>query len=253
MNMLEAMQVADHEKSADQLLTKLRSDDVPFQVRNEARAVANQMEVIDDALDAFRVEVPMLPNYFVDRNYTPEGALSLTVERNVEVIRRNDPSRAIDILEKRVNELLSDLAERSKPLPPTPDPALLQSLLLGARQDAALALGASHGDLPEAILNLQTEALENGEDGLAYLLGATEWPVRYVKANGTPEDENAFERIRGTLRDNVSDPRATPYRQAAERLAELDEVPDGYRAAWKWAVEESGLLLPEVEAALGLT
>ena len=48
----------------------------------------------------------------------------------------------------------------------------------------------------------------------------------------------------------MSDPGATPYRQAAERLAALEGVPDAYRVTWKLILEESGLLIETVQAAL---
>lgn len=252
MNFLEALQIDHNTAAVDGLTTALRSDDLPSDVQSDARAIVSQMEVIDGALDDFRSEVATLPDYFGSRQYTVEYARELTIERNLEVIRRNDPARAIDRLEQRTKAFLGELADKSRPIPPTPDAALLEALLMGARQDARDALSNTQSNLAETILNLQTEALENGEDSLAYLLGATPWAARYVKANSTPEEQISFDKIAGTLRDNVSDPSATPYRQAAERLAELDTVPDGYRAAWKWAVEESGLLLPEVKTALGL-
>lgn len=150
MTFLEAARVSDHAKSADALITALRSDDVPFQVRNDARAVASQMEVVDGLLDDFRTELPTLPDYFQDRMYSPEYARELTIERNLEVIRRNDPSGAIDRLETRTKAFLSDLADRSKPLPPTTDAALLEALLLGARQDARDALSGTRANLAEA-------------------------------------------------------------------------------------------------------
>lgn len=252
MTFLEALQSDQNTEAVDKLTVALRSDDLPSDVRTKAGTIANQLELIDEGLDDFRSAAATVPNFFQDRSYSVEGATQLQTEANLRVIREHDPEGRISALETNIGTFLGNLARKSAPVPPTDDPQLLQSLLLGARQDAALALGASGSDLAEAILNLQTEALENGEDGLAYLLGATEWPVRYVKANGGPEEQIAFDKIRGTLRDNVSDPSATPYRQAAERLSELDNVPDGYRVTWKFALEESGLLTEQVQAALGL-
>lgn len=251
MTFLDALQADETAAAVDTLTTALRSDDLPSDVQSDARAVASQMEVVDGLLDDFRSEVATLPDYFQDRTYSPEGARELTTTRNLEVIRRNDPARAINRLETRVKAFLGELADKSRPLPPTPDAALLEALLLGARQDARDALSGTKRNFAEAVLNLQTEALENGEDSLAYLLGATSWAARYVKANGTVEEQIDFDKIAGTLRDNVSDPSATPYRQASERLAELETVPDGFRTTWKLTIEGAGLLTPEVETALG--
>ncbi len=252
MNFLEALNVTHHEKSVGSLSTALRSDDLPSDVQSDARAVASQMEVVDGLLDDFRTELATLPNYAQDRNYSVEGAAQLQKQANQKLISDNDPSRAIDRLETRIKAFLSELADRAKPIPPTTDATLLEALLLGARQDARDALVGTHSNFAEAVLNLQTQALEGSEDALAYLLGATPWAERYVKAHGSPQEQIDFDGIKGTLRDNVSDPSATPYRQAAERFAELADVPEGYRLTWRFTLEESGLLLPEVETALGL-
>lgn len=252
MNFLEALNVTHHENSVGSLSTALKSDDLPSDVQSDARAVASQMEVVDDLFDDFRTELATLPNYAQDRNYSVEGAAQLQKQANQKLISDNDPSRAIDRLETRIKAFLSELADRAKPIPPTTDPALLEALLLGARQDARDALSGTSAGFAEAVLNLQTQALEGSEDALAYLLGATPWAERYVKAHGSPQEQIDFDGIRGTLRDNVSDPSATPYRQAAERFAELAEIPEGYRLAWRFTLEESGLLLPEVATALGL-
>jgi hypothetical protein len=249
---LEALQSDENAAAVDSLQTALWSDDLPADVRSDARSIAGVLTTIDNTIDEFRSEAATVPNFFQDRNYTVEGATQLQTQANLKVIRDNDPTALINRLEGRVKSFLSELADRSKPLPPTTDPALLEALLLGARQDARDALANHRGSLSEAILNLQTEALESGsEDALAYLLGATPWAERYLKTNGTPEDQVAFDKIKGTLRDNVSDPGATPYRQAVARFADLAGVPEGYRVTWKLTLEESGLLIEPVRAALG--
>lgn len=252
MTYLEALQVDETARAVDSLSTALKSDDLPADVRSDARTIAGVMLNVDNTLDEFRSEAALVPDFFQNRNYSVEGATQLQTEANLKVIRDNDPTGLINRLEGRIKAFLGELADRAKPLPPTTDAALLEALLMGARQDARDGLTNRQGDLAEAVLSLQQEALENGEDALGYLLGATPWAERYIRAHGTLDEQIAFDKIRGTLRDNVSDPSATPYRQAAERLAELDDVPEGYRVTWKFALEESGLFTEEVQAALGL-
>lgn len=252
MTFLEALQSDENAQAVDSLSTALKSDDLPADVQGDARTIAGVMLNVDNTLDDFRSEAATVPNFFQDRNYSVEGATQLQTEANLKVIRGNDPSALVNRLEGRIKSFLSELADRSKPLPPVDDPALMETLLLGARQDARDALTNYSGNLAEAILRLQQEAMENGEDALAYLLGATPWAERYVQAQGNRiEEAKAFEHIKGALRDNVSDPSATPYRQAAERLAALEDVPEGYRVTWKLTLEESGLLTEQVQAALG--
>jgi hypothetical protein len=251
MTFLEALQSDENAQAVDSLSTALKSDDLPADVRSDAGTIAGVMLTIDNTIDEFRSEAALVPDFFQNNFYGVEGARQMQTEANLKVIRDNDPTGLINRLEGRIKAFLSELADRAKPLPPTTDAALMEALLMGARQDARDALTSQQGNLTEAILKLQQEALENGEDALAYLLGASEWAARYVKAHSVPEDQIAFDRIRGTLRDNVSDPSATPYRQAAERLAELKDVPEGYRVTWKLTLEESGLLTEQVQAALG--
>ena len=252
MNFLEALQEDTTTEAIGSLTTLLRADDVPDDTRKLAQTIANQMEAVQDGFDDFRSEAATLPNFFYDRNYTVEGATQLQTEANLRVIRKHDPEGAIGVLETNIGTFLGKLARKSAPVPPTDDPALLEALLLGARQDARDALSGVQVNLPEAILALQTEALENSEDALAYLLGSGLWAERFVKKHGTVEEQIDFERIKGTLRDNVSDPSATPYRQAAERFAELDDVPKGLTVTWKNTLESSGLLIETVANALGL-
>ena len=252
MNFLEALQSDENTKAVGSLTTLLRADDVPDDTRNLAQTIAVQMEAVQDGFDDFRSAAALVPDYSQDRAYSVEGATQLQTEANLRVIRAHDPEGTIGALETNIGTFLGKLARKSAPVPPTDDPALLEALLLGARQDARDALTGVQGALPEAILALQTEALENSEDALAYLLGSGLWAERFVKKHGTVEEQIDFDRIKGTLRDAVSDPSATPYRQAAERFAELDGVPDGLRTTWKITIEESGLLIETVEAALGL-
>ena len=252
MTFLEALQSDENAQAVDKLSTALKSDDVPAAVRSDAQTIAGVMLTIDNTIDEFRAEAALVPDFFQNNFYGVEGARQMQTQANLKAIRDNDPTGLINRLEGRIKSFLAELADRSKPLPPTTDAALLEALLLGARQDARDGLTNTQGDLAEAVLRLQQEALEGGEDALAYLLGATPWAERFIRAHGSPEQQNHFDRIRGTLRDNVSDPSATPYRQAAERLAELEYVPDGYRVTWKLTLEESGLLTEEVRAALGI-
>lgn len=251
MSFLEALQSDENTETVGSLTTLLRADDVPDDTRKLAQTIANQMEAVQDGFDDLRSAAALVPDYSQDRAYSVEGAARLQTEANLRVIRAHDPEGAIDVLETNIGTLLGKLAQKSAPVPPTDDPALLQTLLLGARQDAALALANQRDNLAAVILDLQQQALKNSENALAYLLGATEWPMRFVKANGSAQEEIDFSNIRGTLRDAVSDPAATPYRRAAERFAALDDVPDGFRTTWKLTIEESGLLIETVEAALG--
>lgn len=91
MSFLDVMRADETARNAGPLITKLRSDGLPSNIRDKAQTIATKIDGIDATLNSFRSDLVHHPNYFQDDRYAFEYAQQLQAEANRKIIADKDP------------------------------------------------------------------------------------------------------------------------------------------------------------------